>query len=100
MPQLYTLEHHNANYNDESELYQIEGIWYLKSSLTHWEAIEEVSHAATEEDVEQGFVIQGCCCFNYQNNNYIFASAYDKENNNFSRIYVFKSEAYIKSLDS
>ncbi len=54
MPQLYTLEHHNANYTDESELYLIEGIWYLKSSLTHYEAVEEVSHAATEEDVEQG----------------------------------------------
>lgn len=51
LPTLYTKTHHDANYDDESELYKIEDVWYLKSSLKH---VEEVSHNATEEDVTNG----------------------------------------------
>lgn len=54
LPTLYTKVHHDANYADASALYQIGGIWYLKSTLTYHPAVEEVSHLATQDDVDDG----------------------------------------------
>lgn len=51
LPTLYTKEHHDANYNSDSELYQIGGKWYLISSLTF---VPEISHKATQDDVDEG----------------------------------------------
>lgn len=54
LPTLYTKVHHDANYADASDLYQVGGEWYLKNSLTHHPAVEEVSHLATQDDVDTG----------------------------------------------
>lgn len=50
LPTLYTKEHHDANYTNEDELWQIDGVWYLKNTLKH---NEEVSHTATAEEAAQ-----------------------------------------------
>lgn len=54
LPTLYTKVHHDANYADALDLYQIDEIWYLKSTLTYHPAVEEVSHLATQDDVDAG----------------------------------------------
>ncbi len=51
LPTLYTKVHHDSNYSDASDLYQIGGEWYLKSTLTY---VPEVSHTATQDDVDEG----------------------------------------------
>lgn len=51
LPMLYTKTHHDANYDENTEFITIGGIDYKKETLTH---NVEVSHNATQEDVNDG----------------------------------------------
>lgn len=54
MPTLYTKTEHPANYNSDDDFVEIGGVWYIKKTLIYHPAQEEVSHDATEQDVQDG----------------------------------------------
>lgn len=51
LPTLYTKVHHDANYDNDTEFEIINGVTYLKNTLKY---VPEVSHLATQEDVDAG----------------------------------------------